>query len=678
MWIGFDRASFPRLWGWFCVLLLVWHSNALAVATSGGIERAHIFEEDPEEPILLSSAEAIHVTGDGQRLVVALDSENSGSNIVLTLFDLDETGVPSLGQIIETDDPRYAGLFGMAALTSSVDGRYLYAAGPAGLAILEFNSASGFLDVLQIVSIPGANSLALNSAEDRLVVGRLFGNEGSSIEVYSLEGGVPTPTLLDSYEYPIDADLSDIALSDDGRRVFTATSIAIYDHSLSELGIISEPLVNLLEPELQNSTRNMLAVGADGQQLYVVSPSAGVFVFERDVQTGLYEVIQSVPSDNPTTIEESNFLPRALVLSADENALFVARETFFGFSTEFAALRCLDRYERSTETGLLRLAGYSCGEGSGRFLALHPQSGFVYSLATSVGSSSTQPGMGLVTAFRATPAAPRTELRSAVLPSARSNRTSSFTDASAFMTVLNTGDAEAEFCEIRTVGPSRDIANLDFSVVNPLTNLPLPETEQTGQFSVPTDGAQTLVFSIDSRSLDVDPTLLDIQAVCINADAAPSVPGVNTLLYSSVDGPVADFLSTTATLDVPGVVRLPNDSGTSLFVAAVVNIGDGDSITATPSVQLGEAIAGLEPLQNPPEVVLEVCETDPLTSECLGERAPSVTRTLAANEVVTYTVFVRGTGVSVPFIPETNRVFLLFSDSSGEVRGGSSVAIESL
>ena len=94
--------------------------------------------------------------------------------------------------------------------------------------------------------------------------------------------------------------------------------------------------------------------------------------------------------------------------------------------------------------------------------------------------------------------------------------------------------------------------------------------------------------------------------------------------------------------------------------------------------RLGEAIAGLEPLQNPPEVVLEVCETDPLTSECLGERAPSVTRTLAANEVVTYTVFVRGTGVSVPFIPETNRVFLLFSDSSGEVRGGSSVAIESL
>ena len=68
------------------------------------------------------------------------------------------------------------------------------------------------------------------------------------------------------------------------------------------------------------------------------------------------------------------------------------------------------------------------------------------------------------------------------------------------------------------------------------------------------------------------------------------------------------------------------------------------------------------------------CQTDPLTRACSSLPASSVTTTIRSNETPSFGVFVAAAG-DVPFVPETNRIFVRFKDSSGVTRGSGSVAV---
>jgi hypothetical protein len=94
-----------------------------------------------------------------------------------------------------------------------------------------------------------------------------------------------------------------------------------------------------------------------------------------------------------------------------------------------------------------------------------------------------------------------------------------------------------------------------------------------------------------------------------------------------------------------------------------VNVGAGDIITV--SADTGGAILPVNIL---------ICQTDPQTSVCLSPLTTSVPTTILSNETPTFGVFVAGTG-DVSFIPETNRIFVRFKDSSGAIRGLTSVAV---
>ena len=139
--------------------------------------------------------------------------------------------------------------------------------------------------------------------------------------------------------------------------------------------------------------------------------------------------------------------------------------------------------------------------------------------------------------------------------------------------------------------------------------------------------------------------------------------GLNTFLFSASTTPVADIVALAATLSGDGIVNIPGTNGTGVFAVATVNMGAGDTLTV--SADTGGAIL---------PVNIFICQTDPQTSVCLSPPATSVLTTILSNETPTFGFFVAAAG-DIPFVPETNRIFVRFKDSNNVTRGLTSVAV---
>jgi hypothetical protein len=126
---------------------------------------------------------------------------------------------------------------------------------------------------------------------------------------------------------------------------------------------------------------------------------------------------------------------------------------------------------------------------------------------------------------------------------------------------------------------------------------------------------------------------------------------------------VADIVALAATLNNDGIVNIPGTNGTGAFAVAAVNVGAGDNLTV--SADTGGAIL---------PVNIFICQTDPQTGACFSPLASSVTTTILSNETPTFGLFVAAGG-DVSFVPETNRIFVRFKDSSNVTRGLTSVAV---
>jgi hypothetical protein len=74
-------------------------------------------------------------------------------------------------------------------------------------------------------------------------------------------------------------------------------------------------------------------------------------------------------------------------------------------------------------------------------------------------------------------------------------------------------------------------------------------------------------------------------------------------------------------------------------------------------------------------LAISLCQTDPASGQCVSPVGPSVTTTINANATPTFAIFATASG-SVPFDPANNRIFVVFSDAGGAVRGSTSVAIQ--
>jgi len=137
---------------------------------------------------------------------------------------------------------------------------------------------------------------------------------------------------------------------------------------------------------------------------------------------------------------------------------------------------------------------------------------------------------------------------------------------------------------------------------------------------------------------------------------------INTLVMASSDTQTADVVALGATPSKDGIINIPGPTGTGIFGVATSNVGATSDITVT--ADTGDAAL---------PVNLFVCQTNPVTGDCLQPLATSVTLTIAAGATPTFGLFAQGTG-NVPFNPGANRAFIRFKQGTLSV-GATSAAL---
>lgn len=251
-----------------------------------------------------------------------------------------------------------------------------------------------------------------------------------------------------------------------------------------------------------------------------------------------------------------------------------------------------------------------------------------------------------------------TIVRSAVLPSSRSVQAGSGV-ATAFLTLVNPGNVTAEDCWI---GPALPIDGaFHYQTTESATNA------VTGSVDTPVDiapgAAQSFVISFapasGSRARGYE---LPFMAGCANADSAPVVSGVNTLLLSFEAALRPDIIAISATPSGDGQLRIPGAGAAAAFAVATANVGAAGMMVVSPRATYdGNAPA------------LEICRTD-AQGACATPRAASVQQFYGLNETYSYAVFARSSG-EIASAPASRRIVVEIADLAGVIRGSTSVSV---
>jgi hypothetical protein len=248
-------------------------------------------------------------------------------------------------------------------------------------------------------------------------------------------------------------------------------------------------------------------------------------------------------------------------------------------------------------------------------------------------------------------------LVAAILPSSRSVQVN--TPATAFATIINTGQAVAAGC---TIAPLTNVpASFIYQATDPATNQVIGFPNVAA--NVAAGAAQSFVFAI-TPTAPIAPTDVQFIFSCANSDPAAINTGLNTLLLSASNTPVPDIVALAATLPPnPGIVNIAGTNGTGVFAVATVNVGATGNITA--SADTGNVML---------PVNISLCQTNPANGQCISAIGSNVITQINANATPTFGIFVQGKG-NVPFDPAVNRVFVRFKDDGGVTRGSTSVAV---
>ena len=239
------------------------------------------------------------------------------------------------------------------------------------------------------------------------------------------------------------------------------------------------------------------------------------------------------------------------------------------------------------------------------------------------------------------------DLLLAVLPGSRSTQVGD--TVTAFATMLNPGAARSN-CGLT---PSTEVpADFTFRATNGAIN-ERQDVAAGGAINFVISFTPTSAFSARQVAFAFD---------CAATPSGRTIAGVNTLLLSASDQPVADVIAIALTSSDNGIVELNQNVGA--FAVATANLGAETSIRAT-------ATAGSVP------VSVTLCQTNPQTGACINPAIPSIssTVTIPTNATPTFSVFVSATQ-PIAFDPAQSRITVVFSDGSGAIRGMTSVAVQ--
>lgn len=181
--------------------------------------------------------------------------------------------------------------------------------------------------------------------------------------------------------------------------------------------------------------------------------------------------------------------------------------------------------------------------------------------------------------------------------------------------------------------------------------------------TIPAGGLKTFVGTVTpSSTFPTSDVLIDV----VGSNTAPLVTlvGVNTEQIGSFDALKPDIVGLVVTSPNTGILSIPA-LGSAAFAAAALNAGEAGEITVTASTG-----AGLP-------VTIALCQTDPVTGQCISEIKPSLTIPIEARGTPSFGVFVTASG-PIALDPAVNRIAVVFTDATHTIVGGTSVAVATL
>ncbi len=206
---------------------------------------------------------------------------------------------------------------------------------------------------------------------------------------------------------------------------------------------------------------------------------------------------------------------------------------------------------------------------------------------------------------------PSVNIVSAVLPGARSVTVG--TPATAYGTMINTSGSTLYGCMMAlpvTVPAAFEYFAAD-AQNKPIAGLNRP-------FPVPANGIQNFIFAI-TPTAPINSQNIPIIFDCAGTQPATSISGLNTFLLSASSGPVPDMLTIAATTSNDGIITLPSTTGTHIFATATINIGAGDTLTASID----------DNGRNLP-VTMTACQTNAATGACINPVIPGSTDNISS------------------------------------------------
>ncbi|MBI1234934.1 MAG: hypothetical protein GC208_10575 [Alphaproteobacteria bacterium] len=254
-------------------------------------------------------------------------------------------------------------------------------------------------------------------------------------------------------------------------------------------------------------------------------------------------------------------------------------------------------------------------------------------------------------------------LGAAILPTSRAGQVGS--TVTAFATMTNNSSRTFQNC--RPTPSNRVVAPLGFAfqTTDPATNALVGEPGVAA--TLQPGGSQSFIFSIELFD-EQAPAELDVSFRCdgsaVSGDNgyARRVGGINTFTVSSSLDPIPDIIALAATATSNGVLEIAAPGQAGAFAVGTFNLGAGDTITARPVL----SDAGLP-------ATLTICLTG-ATGACTSPRADSIDAMILQNQSQSYAVFARTQG-AIPLQAAVNRINVEFRDSTGALRGSTSVAI---
>jgi hypothetical protein len=313
------------------------------------------------------------------------------------------------------------------------------------------------------------------------------------------------------------------------------------------------------------------------------------------------------------------------------------------------ALNAPDGMATSGSTAALSM--FSDPGGSSPVLTNDTADGFAFTINVNLDGATRINGFSPFTNYSPAP------LVAAVLPGSRSVVVG--TEATVFATLLNAATTALNNCSISLPYGSSGDLSLDYQTTDPATNALTGQPDQPVPLAA--NGSLTFVLSFGADSALSAPALAPVFG-CDNVGPTAVIPGVDTLDLNFSTTPAPDIIA--IAVATGGILTIPQSTGgTGAFAAASIDAGTADTITV--STDTGAA--------NLP-INAAICPTNPSTAACLSPPSSSVQALFQPNGTQTYSVFATASA-PIPFAPGTARVFVTFTDSTGTLRGLTSVAV---